>query len=410
MRITRTLLTLALLLGSSASVAETLPLATVMARALENAPAIGGGDAQVAGARAFVGQAGARPNPTIGVEVEDFAGSRGLSGLRGAQITVDFTQPFELGGKRSARRALAQADVAVAEVARDAARRAVMAETLDAYAQAAAAQARLEIADTQLALAVTLADQTARRLAVGDVPQITADRAAVERANRLAARNRAAADRDVAAGALAGLIAASDAVSAATDWLRATATLPPLARPALDTLPDAARWQAMQARADAALANEKARRGLDPSVNFGVRHDREIDSTALVAGVSLPLPFNSRNGGAIAQARSESLRAGHDIEAARRLLARNLDRIIADDTAARSNLAVLATTTLPAASRLLALTRRGFASGALPWRDLADAMQAASDAGLQEINALETIARTRARLIAINGDMRLAGL
>jgi cobalt-zinc-cadmium efflux system outer membrane protein len=407
MRITRLLL--ALLLGSSAS-AETLPLATVMARALESAPAIGSGDAGVKGARAYVAQAGARPNPSIGVDVENFGGSNGLSGVRGAQVTVDVTQPFELGGKRGARRALAQADVTIAEVDRDAARRAVMAETLDAYAQAAAAQARLAIAGEQLALAMTLAEQTARRLAVGDVPQIVADRAEVERANRLAARDRAAADRDIAVGALAGIIAAPDAVLPTPAWLETVAALPALARPAMESLPDAARWQAVQARADADFANEKARRGLDPSLNFGVRQLRDIDSTALVAGVSLPLPFNSNNGGAIARARSESIRAGYDVETARRSLARSLDRIIADDGAARSNLAVLQATTLPAATRLLALTQRGFTAGALPWRDLADALRAASDARLQEIAALESIARNRARLLAITGDIRLAGL
>jgi cobalt-zinc-cadmium efflux system outer membrane protein len=410
MRITRPLLALAALIASSAAGAESLPLATIMARALESAPSISGGEANLTGARAYVGQAGARPNPTIGIDVENFAGPRTLSGLNRAEITVEITQPFELGGQRSARRALAQADVSVAEADRDAARRAVMAETLDAYAQAAAAAARLAIADEQLALAATLAEQTNRRLAAGDVPQIIADRAAVERANRLATRDRAVADRDVATRALAGLIAAPAAVFASADWLQTLASLPPLLRPGLDSLPDAVRWQAVQARAAAALADEKAQRGFDPSVKFGVRQLREIDSTAFVAGVSLPLPFNSRNGGGVARARSGSIRAAYDIEAARRSLARSLDRIVADDAAARANLAVVTGVTLPATARLLALTRRGYTAGALPWRDLADAEQAVAAARLEEIAALETIARTRARMIAITGDIKLAGL
>lgn len=384
--------------------ATAMPLATAFARALDTAPALRGGDAVIAGARAFADQAGRWPNPTIGFEVDEFAGNRALSGFDRAEVTGRLSQTFELGGKRAARRGAAAAEIAFTQAERDAARRNVLADTLEAYTAAAAARTRLTLADAQLTIIATIADQSARRLAAGDVAQVVADRAEVDRATALAARDRAQSDLGVAERSLGSLVGTPTA-AAAPDWLTAAAAGPPLPAPDLDLLPDAARFAASRARAEAGLATQRAQRIPDPTAFLGVRQLRGSDTTALVAGVSLPLPLFNRNGGAIARAQGEAIRANTDIEGQQRALARAIDRAIADEAAARRTLAVLDTRTLPAAKRVLELTQRGFTAGALPYRDLADALRAANEARFARVETLQAIQVARAQLLRITGDI-----
>src|SRR3546814_11631596 len=65
--------------------------------------------ADIAAAEAGRTIAGLRPNPTVSTEVENIAGTGLYRGLRGAETTVGVSIPIELGGKRSARIAVADA-------------------------------------------------------------------------------------------------------------------------------------------------------------------------------------------------------------------------------------------------------------------------------------------------------------
>jgi outer membrane protein TolC len=53
-------------------------------------------------------QAGLLPNPEISAEVENIGGARELKGFNGAENTIQINQLFELGGKRSKRKKLAE--------------------------------------------------------------------------------------------------------------------------------------------------------------------------------------------------------------------------------------------------------------------------------------------------------------
>ena len=60
--------------------------------------------------------AGLRPNPTFQGQIENVAGSGPYTGLRSAETTVGVAIPLELGGKRTARIAVATAQVSRAEL------------------------------------------------------------------------------------------------------------------------------------------------------------------------------------------------------------------------------------------------------------------------------------------------------
>jgi cobalt-zinc-cadmium efflux system outer membrane protein len=93
------------------------PFATLL-RESEDAPRLAVSEAGVRQAEGLRDQARARPNPSINVMTENVAGSSPYSGFGRAETTLQYSQPIELGGKRSARIAAGEAGV-VASRARD---------------------------------------------------------------------------------------------------------------------------------------------------------------------------------------------------------------------------------------------------------------------------------------------------
>lgn len=87
--------TLALSLASlTAAKAQTEPPALSLTEALAKAagadPTLAGSDARLAAAQANLRQAGVRPNPTLGVELENFAGAGAYSLLDRTEATVSY--------------------------------------------------------------------------------------------------------------------------------------------------------------------------------------------------------------------------------------------------------------------------------------------------------------------------------
>lgn len=80
-----------------------------LAAAGTNAPAGDAARAGIEAAQAARAVAGLRPNPTIQTEVENIAGSGPYGGFSQAETTVGMNIPIELGGKRLARVAVADA-------------------------------------------------------------------------------------------------------------------------------------------------------------------------------------------------------------------------------------------------------------------------------------------------------------
>src|SRR3546814_1961059 len=71
------------------SAAQSLTLDAAIERAISASPEVVVGQATIDGARAEIDQAGVRPNPTLGVEAENFAGTGGFSVLRSEEHTSE---------------------------------------------------------------------------------------------------------------------------------------------------------------------------------------------------------------------------------------------------------------------------------------------------------------------------------
>lgn len=140
-------------------------------RALGDDPGVSAAVESVRAAQAAARQAGLRPNPTLDMQLEDFAGAGPLNGFDGAEATYALTQQFELGGDRRARRTAAERDA-------DAARLRAGLSELDlreaveiAFVEAQAAEAFSTVAQSRLQVAKEFSNAVDRRVRAARDPE-----------------------------------------------------------------------------------------------------------------------------------------------------------------------------------------------------------------------------------------------
>ena len=400
---------LSLVLAGVAGSASAAPMSfeEAAARVAAEAPALKAADAGRRAAEAGLRDADRRPNPTAELEVENFAGTGPYRGFDGTEVTALIEQPIELGGKRRARVAVAQAEIALAVAERQSEQRRLLAELVRTYSNAAASRARAAVAAEQVEAAETLAAQSARRLAVGDIADVEHDRVLVTLGEARAELERAQRETEAAERSLALLVGSLERIQADPSFLTTSGADP--ARIAIVTADDA-RFAAMAERDQARVAAARAERIPDLTARGGVRMARDEDAVALIAGISVPLPLFNPGRARVAQAQAEAERASFAAEAQRREARRTAERALGNWRSARRTLETVERQTIPAAERLVTLTERGYRLGALPYRDLADARTSLYTARRSRIDALEQAANAKADLAEVTGAFSDLGL
>jgi cobalt-zinc-cadmium efflux system outer membrane protein len=366
---------------------EPLPSTLTLSRALEEAetrsPAIIAAQAAVRAAEARVRQAGYRANPELSVEVENFAGTGDLSGIRGVETTVSVNQRLDISGRRGARVSVAQAELVVQRLRLAAAYADLAQSVREQFARAATARDRLRLAEENAVRARELARVAGILVNEGRDPPLRGLRARTAATQAEAELETARAEESAARGTLAALFGVSTPPESVVGSL-------------LDVEPRAIDpEQSLEVRiadaerviAEAGLRQEQVGTRLDPSVGLGVRHVREIGDTALVAAVTMPLPVFDRNRGNIDAARSnvvaaEARRAA--VSASARVRARNA---ITSLEAAQARVAALETAAIPEAAEALRLTQLSYQAGRSSLLELLDAQNAYSAAQAALIDA-----------------------
>lgn len=367
------------------------PFGALLAQTRDRAPRLAEANAAIARARGLADQAGARPNPELALEVENFAGSGPYRQLMAAETTLSVGLPLELGGKRPARIAAGRAELDVAR-ARVAVAGADYDFTLAAtYAEAEASGVRLDLADEALRLAeddLRVAGALVRAGKEAALREVQA-RSAVE-----TARAGVDAARAAQAAALAELTALSGAPQPFT-------SVPPSllphaeqdeALPAPDPLASPAYRAALAGREAAArrVTVERSRRVPDLTASVGVRRfageDSDSDATAAVAGLSLPLPVFDRNRGNIAAANAELLGAEAALSVARFEAESGVRAGRARAVAALSRIAA-ARDAERTAAEAYRLSRLGYEGGKLPLIEVLNARRALHEARVATVDA-----------------------
>ncbi|HET7709981.1 MAG TPA: TolC family protein [Sphingomicrobium sp.] len=353
-----------------------LPANLSLAQALEEAsarsPAIVAAEAEVAAAEARIRQAGYRENPELSLEVENFAGSGQLAGLRSAETTLAVNQRLDLAGRRSARVGSARAELEAQKLRLAIARADLSQSVREQFARAVATRDKLAQATENVERARELARVAGILVDAGRDPPLRVLRARSALAQAEADRESAVADELSARSSLAALFGVSVPVESVTGT---TIDLPPQqVNP--DTSLEVRLAEAEREAAQAGVREQLAQRRLDPAVGVGVRHIRETGDVGLVAGVSMPLRLFDGNRGNIDAARQAL--AAADARRASTLAsttarARNA---IANVEAAQRRVEALEKAAVPEATEALRLTELSYREGRSSLLELLDAQNA----------------------------------
>ncbi|MFO0691148.1 MAG: TolC family protein [Myxococcota bacterium] len=356
----------------------TVALADALAAALQGSPALASQSIEIRRREARALQAGMRPNPVVSVLAEDFAGDSQKKSLGYQQTTISLAQLVELGGKRAARRRLADRDRDLATWDFETRRVAVLADTTKAFLIVLGLQERKTLLGELEGIAAEMLRSVASTVRAGAVSPVEEDRAHVNLDRVLLE----VAQLDDELEAARALLAAS--------WGEARATfdavngdlwaLPPM--PGLEALeavatesPELARWNAEIAQREAALSVERAARIPNLEVSVAGRHHPLGDAAGVVAGVSIPVPVFDRNQGGILAARHELTRARNE-QRLRDVSVRST--IVASHQAleiAHRTVVTLRDQIIPRADRVFEQTRRGYATGLFRYVEVLDAQR-----------------------------------
>lgn len=288
------------------ALAEPAPPFAQLLRQAQQSPHVEALQSDVERAQGLAVQARARPNPTVSLYGENFAGSAPYNGFGGTQTTFQVNQPLELGGKRTARIEAGQAGVTAARLRSQEGRLTYAFDLARAYASVEIADKRIELAedeveeataDLMLARALVASGKEARLRSLQAETELNTLQAdlVVTQANRKAALLRLSA----LAGVEMPFTALGESLLERQSSRPATGPIDPM---------QTAMVRVAEAEGDAARRRVTLQRKAaipDVTMQFGVRRLEQERSNALVAGISVPLHIFDRNRGNIAAAQAE---------------------------------------------------------------------------------------------------------
>jgi len=354
--------------------------------------------------------AGLRPNPSVSVDTENALGTGPYRGFDESDTTIAFTMPVELGGKRSARVAIADAkvrrawiDLAVAEADRRVA-------VTEAYVAAIASGRRARIAEAQVRVTTENLRIARDRVMVGANSPIDEQRAVLEQVRATTDAETARRTATATRAALAQYVGDGAASVLDQGWFdRAAVTEQGPAAPA-----DARGTLALAAAtadalsADAELRLARSQRAPDLTLTAGTRRLEASNDQAMVFGVSVPLPLFNGGKAAVTQAARERDRA----EAQSRIALFEAERAIAAAEADRDRAATAVRASEPAltaATEAARIARIGYAEGKFDQLILLDAERTLLDTRRAGIDARAAYHAAAARLERLTARLPAEG-
>ena len=351
-------------------------------------------------------QAGIRPNPELGVEMENFAGGGEFTGTDAAETTVTLSQLIELGGKRAKRRAAATLEADLAGWDFETRRLDVLTATAKAFVEVLSSQERLTQAEELGGLAERFFRTVSARVEAGKVSPVEQTRAQVPLAAARIAQDQARLALEAARKELVAQWGESTArFDRAVGSLEKIGPVPSQEQLAslLVQNPDVARWETEEKQRGARLALERANAISDLTLFAGGRNLQASNDNAFVAGLSIPLPIFDRNQGGIAAARAARSKAREESRAARNEALARLAAGYRDLSAASIEATTLREQILPAAEESFEATTLGYQAGKFGFLEVLDAQRTLFEVKGQYVEALAAYHQARAEVERLIG-------
>jgi cobalt-zinc-cadmium efflux system outer membrane protein len=352
---------------NAATAAEPLTPDDVIARVAASHPALRLADARGELLAAENDRGLQQPPLQAGMQLENFAGTGVLGGLRGAEVTLTLASVLERGGKLDARRTLARSRIDALAVERETQRLDLLAEVARRYLAASAALLHRDIAALDLDQRRRTETAARQRLQAGASPESVVLAAQAARALAELSGARAAQQWTAARQHLAALwgerTPAFTIVTGDPLFLPEVPDATALAA-LLDQTPELERFADQRRIAEARLQLARTTASADLQWQAGVRYLGTSDDVGLVAGVALPLGTRRRAGPDIRAANADLATLEIEREAASLSLYSTLIEAHGRYTVAQLETARLRDEVLPLLVRAEAAAERAWRAGA----------------------------------------------
>lgn len=384
-----------------------LTLPEVLSLALMNNPdlAVYSLEQRAADARRI--QAGLLPNPELDVAMENLGGPSYQEGFDGPVVKFSVGQLIELGGKRAARRDVADAERALAGWDYAGKRLDVLNMTMNRFMEALAAQKKKALAESVLIMATEMQKAVAARVAAGRDSPLEEKKSSVETVNARLAVERARREWDKTRKNLAVTWGQSQPVfggiegnldylvSRLPDWEQVYSLMA--------GNPDIARWNDELTLRRAALQQAKSVRMPDVTIIAGMDRFRDTGTESYRAGASVPLPLFNRNQGGIREAFANSEKADKERATVLLTLERELFTAFQEMTMLHKEIIALTTEVLPVARDVFESARTGYQQGKFSYLEVLDAQRTLFNAENRHIETLVNYHSARSQIERLIG-------
>ena len=395
--------------GSETGVNPTgiITLEQALSLALLNNPELAGFSLEVRASEAKTLQAGLRPNPELGVDLEQFGGSGDFKGVKTAQTTVLLSQLIEMGGKRIKRTRVAALEKDLSGWDYETKRLDVLTSVAKNFVEVLSDQELVAQNEELLRISEQVHHGVAERVEAGKISPLEETKAGVTLANTRIGLEQAKSSLRAARKKLSATWGEpSPSFTKADGDLRTL--LPAPSEEELDRLisqnPDVARWVKEMEQRRAALESEKAKAIPDITLRAGMQRFNETEDSALVVGISMPLPVFDRNQGNIRAARYKLAKAREEARAAEVKAGANLGESYQAFSYAYAEAMSLSNEVLPAAQRAFDAAEEGFREGKFDYLELLDAQRTLFEAKVKHIQALSAYHRAKADVERLVGQ------
>ncbi|HNP35400.1 MAG TPA: TolC family protein [Woeseiaceae bacterium] len=342
-----------------------MKLDAAVARTLESNPRLIAYGYQLRAQQGRLQQAELKPNPELGLLVENAAGSGDFQGIDGAETTLSLAWVLERG-KRERRVDAARAGISLLETEAEIQRLDAAAETARVFLDTLALQERLIQTDDAVALAEQTAAAVKKRVQAGRTPAADLARAEAELA-------RMRLDREEIEHELRTSHRRLSAQWGDTrpDFARVSGDVHQLPTPdsyasLLDRLeqnPDLSRYLNEKRLREAELRLAETQAKPNWQLTAGVRRLERSDDQAFIAGITIPLATRNRNQGRISEARAQLAMTDADRAATRVQIETQLFALYQELEHSLHRAAALREEILPRIERALNETERAYAAG-----------------------------------------------
>ncbi len=388
----------------------------LVAEALDANPGLAAKEAAIRELEHLAAAAGSWMDPVVATELSNVSTTAwSLDGHPMSGLQLKLSQPLPAPGVTGARAEAAEARVAVAGHALDAARVMLAAQVEQTWWSLARVRALREVTERHLALTDEFVEVVRARYEVGGAGQHALLRLGVQRDRLEDQLGDFDADDAALVAALAAALHRDALVVPPADELvlrPAELELDAWLSTAIAESPELEGWRASEAAAEAAARAARLEARPDPTVWVGYRV-RTVESATdpgvdlVSAGVSLPIPVGSKRRGDAAEAAALEV-AG----AARSQAAASRDRIQAELSAelarwerAEDKAHTYADTLLPAAQLALDTTLSDYRVGRADFASLYQAWTTLLDLERGRLNALVDTHLTASRVHALAGQL-----